>query len=167
MMVSQEEKNEVYLKHYDIMLKFLRTLHIYVRSNAHDVLHSFFVHWNRQNIKKIDGKELDSLLWTALRNYAKSYTTQEYRRYKRLEVSYEIESDIKSKVHNDSKELQMFIEDLYNNLSDKHKYMFNLLINHDWVIKEAAETEGINYKAFEARLRRCLFPELKEIAEVK
>jgi DNA-directed RNA polymerase specialized sigma24 family protein len=164
MTVSQEQKNKVFMKHYSAMLKFLKkaSLSWAVYGNNEDVLHSFFLHWSRQNITLIENKQLDGLLWTALINYAKTARTQYYRRIN-LESKIYMENLFYEDLIQDY-DIRLLLEDLYNGLNKKHKKLFLLLLNTEWNVKEACEGTGIKYKAFAERIRRGLMPKLRKIA---
>jgi DNA-directed RNA polymerase specialized sigma24 family protein len=165
MMVSQEQKNKVFMKHYNSMLKFLKkaSLGWAVYGNNEDVLHSFFLHWSRQNITLIEDKQLDGLLWTALINYAKTARTQYHRRLN-LETKKYFENLLYEDLIEDC-DARLLLEDLSNGLSEKHKELFMLLLETEWNIKEACEGTGVKYKTFAERVRRGLMPKLRKIAE--
>jgi len=164
-MVSQEQKNEVFMKHYNNMLKFLKRADFgwAVYGNSEDVLHSFFIHWSRQSITLIEDKELDGLLWIALINYAKTARTKYIRRVN-LETKKYLESLLYEDLVKDYDALLM-LEDLYKGLTDKHKELFLLLLETEWNAKEACEGTGVKYKTFAERIRRGLMPKLRKIAE--
>jgi DNA-directed RNA polymerase specialized sigma24 family protein len=165
MMVSQEQKNKVFMKHYNNMLKFLKKASFgwAVYGNSEDVLHSFFIHWSRQKIALIENKELDALLWTALINYAKTVRTQ-YHRRTILETEKYIEDLLLKDVIRDC-DARLLLEDFYNELNEKYKELFLLLLESEWCVKEACEGTGVRYKTFAERVRRGLIPKLKKLAE--
>ena len=151
----QDKKRAVFLTHYNVMHRWVLKNTGLPSEEALCLVHSFFIHWNKANVKDI-GKPLDNLLWISFINSVKSY-------FSRLpNVTFEGITEENGGIDLTPEDLvlpRISFQQFYYSLTEKQKLKINALLKYD-TLKEVDQALGI--RSIKTIKDRDLKPKFKE-----